>query len=130
MPTVQDIMTDRIVTIGPSATIGEAIELLLARGVSGLPVVEADGTLVGIITEFALLGLAYDHAIMGETVETHMTRTVLTVDADEPVSKVADLCIVHRVRRLPVLAGGRLVGLVSRLDVLKAIHEPAPALLG
>ncbi|MEO1497200.1 MAG: CBS domain-containing protein [Planctomycetota bacterium] len=130
MPAVKDIMTDGVVTIGPTATIGEAIELLLARRVSGLPVVEADETLVGIITEFALLGLAYDQAIMSQTVAEHMTRTLLTVEVDEPVSKVADLCIVHRVRRLPVLDGGRLVGLVSRRDVLEAICQPAPEFVG
>lgn len=130
MPTVHDIMTDSVVTIGPEASIGAAIELLLARRVSGLPVVESDGRLVGIITEFALLGLAYDRNLTNETVSQHMTRNVLTVDADEPVSKVADLCIVHRVRRLPVLEAGRLVGLVSRRDVLQAIHREEPAVVG
>lgn len=123
MPTVKEIMTDRIVTIGPEATIGEAIELLIARGISGLPVVDASGKLVGILTEFALLALAYDHDITGQTVAEHMTHDVLTVDADEAVNKVADICIVHRVRRLPVVSGGVLVGLVSRRDVLESLYQ-------
>lgn len=126
MLTVQEIMTARIVTIGPDASIGEAIELLLERRIGGLPVVAADGTLVGILTEFALLALAYDNEIANERVDQHMTRDVLTVEAGDPISKVADLCIVHRVRRVPVLQGGRLVGLVSRRDVLEAIYQ-APA---
>lgn len=122
---VSDIMTRKAVTIGPHATIGEATELLVDRGVSGLPVVDDAGTLIGILTEFALLALAYDQNVAGELVSQHMTREVLTVDASDPVSKVADLCIVHRVRRLPVLERGRLVGLVSRRDVLKSIYTAA-----
>ena len=127
MLTIQQIMSPSVVTIGPEATIGEAIELLLARRISGLPVVDADQRLVGILTEFALLALAYDREITGQTVDQHMTRDVLTVDAADPLNKVADLCIVHRVRRLPVLENGRLVGLVSRRDVLEALfHASAP----
>lgn len=130
MPQVHEIMTRSVVTIGPEASIGEAIELLLARRVSGLPVVEADGRLIGIITEFALLGLAYDRNLMTDPVSEHMTHNVLTVETTDPVNKVADLCIVHRVRRLPVLEDGRLAGLVSRSDVLGAIRRAEPAFIG
>ena len=127
MLTIDKIMTPNPVTIGPEATIGEAIELLLARRISGLPVIDSDGKLAGILTEFALLALAYDQEITGQTVQEHMTREVLTVDAEDPVNKVADLCIVHRVRRLPVVQDGRLVGLVARRDVLEALfNTPAP----
>lgn len=126
MQTVREIMTRSIVTIGPEATIAEAIDLLLARRVSGLPVVDADGCLVGIITEFALLALAYDENLSNQTVGEHMTNSVITVDADDPVSKVADLCIVHRVRRLPVLEGRQLAGLVSRIDVIASIQAETP----
>jgi CBS domain-containing protein len=124
---VEQIMTPSVVSIHPDATIREAIDLLIERRISGLPVVDENGRLAGILTEFALLGLAYDDAIADQTVAEHMTRDVLTVDVGDSVSKVADLCIVHRVRRLPVLRGGRLAGLVSRRDVLEAIlHSRAP----
>lgn len=120
---VSDVMTREIVTISPEASIGDAIELLLARRISGLPVTDASGSLVGILTEFALMALAYDRDVTGHTVEDHMTREVLTVDTKDSVNKVADLCIVHRVRRLPVLEEGRLVGLVSRRDVLESLYR-------
>lgn len=123
MLTVNEIMARGVVTITPEATIGDAIELLLARGVAGLPVVDPEGRLIGILTEFALLALAYDSEITNQTVGEHMTQDVLTVDATDSVNKVADLCIVHRVRRLPVLDEGRLVGLVSRRDVLNALFN-------
>ena len=52
-----------------------------------------------MITEFAMLAMVYDATVQCQTVSKHMTREVITVDVDDPVSRVADLCIVHRVRR-------------------------------
>ena len=126
MLTVDTIMSREIVTISPDASIRDAIDLLLSRGISGLPVVDSRDRLVGILTEFALLALAYDQNVADHKVCDHMTNEVLTVEASDPVNKVADLCIVHRVRRLPVVENGCLVGLVSRRDVLNAIYETAP----
>ena len=125
MLTAREIMTEDIVTISPDASIKDAIDLLLLQGISGLPVTDNEGHLVGVITEFALLAIAYDDKVQCDTVAQHMTTNVLTVDADEPVNKVADLCIVHRVRRVPVMIGGRLAGLIARRDVLKAVYEQA-----
>lgn len=119
----QQVMSTGIVTIHPGATIRDAIELLLARRISGLPVVDQDDRLVGILTEFALLALAYDKEIADQTVDQHMTRGVITIQTDTPINKIADKCIVHRVRRLPVLDGDRLVGMVSRRDVLQALCQ-------
>jgi len=76
-----------------------------------------------VITEYALLAIIYDHEVGQQTVASHMTKEVLTVDINDPINKVADLCIVHRVRRVPVMEEGCLVGLISRRDVLKAMHE-------
>ena len=128
MLSARDIMTENVVTISPQASIQEAIETLLNQEFSGLPVADKDGKLVGIVTEFALLGLVYDHRIRADVVAKHMTTELLTVDVNDPVSKVADLCLVHRVRRVPVMDQGRLVGLIARRDVLRALYEAkAPA---
>ena len=116
-------MTQNVAAIRPEASIQDAIDMLLDRGISGLPVTDDDGQLVGVITEFALLAIAYDSNVQCQTVEQHMTKDVITVDAREPVNRVADLCIVHRVRRIPVMDGNRLVGLISRRDVLRALYE-------
>ena len=128
MLAVRQIMTDRVVTITPQDSVRDAIELLLARRISGLPVVDDAGRLVGVLTEFALLAIAYDQRMLNDTVAQHMTTDVLTVEADDPVSKAADLFIVHRVRRAPVLQRGRLVGLVARRDVLESLYKAEPAL--
>ena len=123
MLTAREIMTDGMVTIHPEASVKEAIELLLEQRISGLPVTEEMGHLVGVITEYALLAIIYDQEVGDQTVAMHMTTDVLTVDIDDPINRAADLCIVHRVRRVPVMADGCLVGLISRRDVLKAMHE-------
>lgn len=122
MLTAEQIMTPNVITIGPQASIHEAIQLLLDRNISGLPVVDREGALVGILTEYALLAMAYDKGISHQTVAQHMTREVISVDADTPVNRVADQFIVNRVRRLPVIDEGRLVGLISRIDVLRALY--------
>ena len=127
MLTVRSIMSENLVTIAPKSSVQEAIELILLQQISGLPVLNENEELVGIVTEFALLGLAYDEHIRDDTVDKHMTTDVLTVEADAPVSKVADLCLVHRVRRVPVMENGKLVGLVARRDVLKALYESSIA---
>jgi CBS domain-containing protein len=125
--TARDIMTEDLVTIRPSAPLREAVEQLLAREISGLPVVDDSDRLVGIITEFALMAVAYDKKVLNEPVSQHMTTELLTVDVKDSVRKVADLCVVHRVRRVPVMENGRLVGLVARRDVLKAMFPTGVA---
>ncbi|WP_425399781.1 CBS domain-containing protein [Aeoliella sp.] len=122
MLTAEQIMTPDVHTIGPESSIREAIEKLLDKRISGLPVVDRSGTLVGILSEYALLAMAYDKTVTHQTVAQHMTREVISVDAKAPVNRVADQFIVHRVRRLPVVKDGRLVGLISRVDVLKALY--------
>ncbi len=128
MITAREIMTEDVVTINPESSLEEAIELLLLQQISGLPVTDNEGHLVGIVTEFALLAIVYDEKIRQETVSKYMTTEVLTIDVDDPIRKIADMCIVHRVRRVPVMENGRIVGMISRRDVLKALYEAkAPA---
>jgi CBS domain-containing protein len=128
MLTAGAIMTPELVTLGPNASIEEAIETLLSKEISGLPVVDESGRLVGVITEFALLAVAYDQRVKNHTVSQHMTRDVITVDVNDPLSRVADVCIVHRVRRVPVMQNGRLVGLIARRDVLRSLASKGAAL--
>jgi len=123
MLTAGAIMTSNMVTVRPDASIEEAIELLMRDQISGLPVIDDDGRLVGVITEFALLAVAYDKRVKNHTVSQHMTREVITVEVDAPLSRIADLCIVHRVRRVPVMENGRMVGLIARRDVLRALID-------
>ncbi len=123
MLSARSIMTANVVTIDQEATIQDAIELLLNQGISGLPVTDAADRLVGIVTEFALLAIAYDQQVLSDSIAKHMTTELLAVGPNDPVNKVADMCLIHRVRRVPVVDNGRLLGLISRRDVLKALYE-------
>lgn len=127
MLTAGAIMTTDLVTVRADASIEEAIEILLNQQISGLPVTDDDGRLVGVITEFALLAVTYDKRVKNHTVSQHMTREVIAVDINDPISRIADLCIVHRVRRVPVLLDGRLIGVIARRDVLRALVESPAA---
>ncbi|MCG8450760.1 MAG: CBS domain-containing protein [Pirellulales bacterium] len=123
MLTARAIMTEEVLTIKSESSIQEAIELLLKENISGLPVTDQEGQLIGIVTEFALLAIVYDDKVRQDTIAQHMTTDVLTADADDPLNKVADHFLVHRVHRVPVLENGRIVGSIARRDVLKALYE-------
>ena len=115
----RDVMTKKLVTLGPDTTAEEAIEILLKHKISGAPVVDADGTLAGIVSEYQLLAVIYDDGFKSQPVEDLMTKEVLTVDEETSLIKIANLFIVHRIRRLPVLREGELVGQISRRDIIR-----------
>ena len=141
---VRDVMTTDVVTVGPKATYGEIADRLLAHDVSGLPVIDGDGTLVGIVTEADLvsreaygpdrrrpLGLIVDYLrdrdpawvrkSSATTAADLMTRVVTTASPDDEVRVTARRMLESGRKRLPVVASdGLLVGIVSRRDVLAA----------
>ncbi len=120
MQTAKDVMRTNIVTIRPDATLTEAVQMLLAHQISGLPVTDDSGFLVGIISEFALLAITYDRLSNRQPVRDHMSKHVISVTPDTPLKELADTFILHRIRRLPVTESGRLVGMVSRRELLRA----------
>ncbi len=102
----------------------EALRILVEERLSGAPVVDQIGNLVGILTERdcmrIALGAGY-HSEDGGRVAHFMTAAVVTVDADTPITEVAERFVNSRFRRLPVMEQGRLIGIVSRRDVLKQL---------
>jgi CBS domain-containing protein len=145
---VADVMTRQVVTIDKDAPIGTAARLLLEHRISGLPVVDAAGNLEGIITEGDFLRRAetgtqrrrprWLEFILGpgrlaqEYVHTHgrrvndvMTRRVHTVTEDTPLEDVVRRMEKHRIKRFPVVQDGKLVGIVSRANLLRALAAVA-----
>ncbi len=120
---VREVMTRQVVSVAADATVDQVIELLLRHQVSGLPVVDDEQRLLGVVTEFDLLEALYDHEIGDQPVSAHMTRDPLCVEDDTPLVTVADVMLTSRVRRLPVVRDGRLAGLVSRHDLIRVIQE-------
>ena len=150
-----DVMTRTLLSVRPDATVAEAIRTMLDNRISGLPVIDEAGRLVGILTEGDLLRrgetgterqrsrwleiLMGPGRLAGEYVRTHgrkigevMTRDVVSVTLDTPLKEVVELMERHRVKRVPVLDGEVLVGILSRADLLRALlgalqEEESPA---
>jgi CBS domain-containing protein len=146
-PLVADVMVTDVVTVTPDMGVKEFAELLREKRIGGAPVVDADGRLVGIVSEGDLMALDADlhfpHYIqfldsviylesskkfedrlrkaVAATVADIMTDEVKTVGPADPVRKAATLMSEHRFDRVPVVDGGKVVGIVGRHDVLKAL---------
>lgn len=125
---VADFMTTDVLTVTPETEIMRVVHLLVANDISGLPVVDAHGGLLGIVTERDCIEVAlhagyYDE--LGGRVEQYMTREVTTVGPDATLMDLAELFARSPFRRCPVVEDGRLVGLICRRDILRAMTKGA-----
>src|SRR6185437_3711836 len=146
---VCDVMTEGVVTVRPEAPLQEAADLMIHHRVSGLPVVDSAGTLVGVITEGDLIRrvelgtsgrqpgwlstFVHRGRIAGDYVHTHgrkvrevMTSEVISTSPNAPLSRIVDIMESQQVKRLPVLQNNTLVGIVSRADLLRALAQLLP----
>ena len=143
---VRDVMTGNVVAVGKDADLHEAVHLLSEHKISGMPVVDDAKRVIGVISEadlLQLIGMKKNHTfrdilrnILGEAgrakvtagdcVEDVMSSPALTIGPDEDVRKAALLLDERRIKRLPVVDGdGRLVGIISRGDIVRAIGKKA-----
>lgn len=120
MSLVKDVMTKNVISVTPKTTVDEAIELLLTHKISGAPVIDDNGQLVGIISEYGLLDVIFDSTFRDVCVGDVMTADPITVNENTLVWETASMFLVHRIRRLPVVRDGQLIGLVSRRDLLRS----------
>ena len=123
MHQVKDIMTERPVGVRPETTIDEAIELLLEHQVGGLPVVDERGKLLGVISEIDIIDLVYKADIEGSIVGDYMTRGALSLDAEASLDDAANIFCQNHLRRIPVVNEGRLVGIISRRDLIRFVRD-------
>ena len=145
-----DVMTRDVVSIAPDASVLEAVRLMLQHKISGLPVTDAGGNLLGILTEGDFLRRAetgterqrsrliqfllgpgrlaadYVHA-SGRKVSEVMTTQVCTVTEDAPLEQVVRLMEDHRIKRVPVMRGREVVGIVTRANLMRAVANLAAA---
>jgi CBS domain-containing protein len=126
MAIVQDIMTTSVITVPHHAEVDVAIELILSKRVSALAVVDSHGTLLGVLSEFDLLELcgklAESGAVMHPCSE-YMTTRVKTVSPHASIEVVANIFKAASIRRLFVIDGDKLVGVISRRDLLRYIRQ-------
>ena len=113
--TARDIMAREIVTVGSDMLVEDAAKLLAYHNISGMPVEDPDGKVVGIVSEADVIG----H--IGAIVQDVMTEEVISVGEGATVEEIATLLNQHRIKRVPVMSGGTLRGMVSRSDIVRAI---------
>ncbi len=146
---VQDAMTRGVIGVPETASLSEAVETMLRAGISALFVFDAHKALVGILSEGDLLRrgelgtegrrprwlesllsggrLAHSYAHShGRKVSEVMTKDIISIEEDADISEAVDLMIRRRVKRLPVIGGGSVVGVISRSDLLKKLYSALP----
>lgn len=117
-PTARELMTAPVRTLRPDLSIGEAQRVLLRYGHGGLPVVDADGELVGVISRRDI-DLALHHGFDHAPVRGYMSRNVKAIAPETLLPDIEATLVTYDIGRLPVLAAGKLVGIVSRTDILR-----------
>ena len=127
---VVDLMTTDVIRVSPDTRIKEAARLMFRHRVSGLPVVDADGRLSGIITEadFLRMEVARNEADDPQPVETVgevMSSGVVTVAPDAEITEAAKIMVIQDVKRLPVVdADNKMLGIIARLDIVAVFTRP------
>jgi CBS domain-containing protein len=140
----RDLMTTSVITVAPDSLVRDAARTMLDKHISAVPVVDADGKLVGIVSEGDLLHraeagterrrswwlymVATPEALAQDYVKSHavhvrdvMTSRLVTAAPETPVSEIAELLERRRIKRVPIVSGGKVVGIVSRADILRGV---------
>ncbi|MEN9567017.1 MAG: hypothetical protein RLZZ69_2213 [Cyanobacteriota bacterium] len=124
-PAARDLMSSPVRTIRPDTTIEQAQRILLRYGHSGLSVVDESDRLVGIISRRDL-DLAIHHGFARSPVKGYMSRNLRTIAPDTFLPEIQSVMVTYDVGRLPVIEEGELIGIVTRTDVLRQLHDQTP----
>jgi len=111
----KDLMTKDIISVAPTMPIKKLAMTLIKNQISGAPVTGKNGKIVGIVSEADLV------AKKGKDVKSIMSKKVISIAEDTPVEEIAQLMTRHKIKRLPVVNGEKVVGIVSRADIVSAI---------
>jgi len=117
----KDIMTTELITADRHTSIYDAIRILAENNITGLPVVNEDMSLAGIISEKDMLGLLYNIEDKPGNVENFMTEQVVFFDQEDSLIDIAESFIEGNFRRVPIVNDGKLVGIISRKDIIAYI---------
>lgn len=146
---VKDVMQTNVITIRMDSEIKEIAKVLYDNQISGVPVIDLDGNLVGIVTEGDLIhkeanpqipgvvgilgGLIYYHGVkqydsdlkkmIASQASEIMTSDVVEIDKDVNIEDAATLMVSKKIKRLPVIEGGKIIGIVTRMDIIKTLIE-------
>jgi CBS domain-containing protein len=126
---VKDHMATELVTLHPDMEILRALQVLISCDISGAPVLDQHGCLVGLLTERDCMRVALHagyHGEPGGLVRDFMTTDPVAVNPDDTILELAERFVGEKYRRYPVVDGGRLVGVISRRDVMRAMGHHYP----
>lgn len=128
MAKISDIMKSQVVTVERGTPVMEAIQILVKHNFTGLPVVDTDNQVIGVISEKDILSLAirarelsYSAEQKDMRVEDFMTKDTVTIEATESLTALCSCLMKNKFRRLPVVLNNKLVGIVTRRDVISYI---------
>jgi CBS domain-containing protein len=129
MVKAKELMNTNVITIGPEEDLCEAMRMMALNHITGLPVVDDEGVLTGIITERDVLALLCDHLedvcmdlSIGKVGE-FMTCRVICFGPEDDLRDIAECLSTHDFRRVPILADGKLAGIISRRDVIRYLRD-------
>lgn len=130
IPKASDIMSRRVITLRTNMRVIDAMRQLVRYRISGAPVLDRAGKLVGVVSEFDCLRVVASGLYGQEELEdseplrTLMTSEVVTISPGTDVFTITQLLVAKRIRRVPVVdQAGKLVGIISRRDVLRCVHQ-------
>jgi predicted transcriptional regulator len=126
VPIVDDYMTRTLYTFLPSDNIHSAVKTLLEKRISGAPVVDEAGKLVGVLSKKDCLQVVYAasyHQDWGGRVDEYMNSDVHTIESGTDIIEAADLFVQSSYRRFPVMKNGHMIGQISRQDILRALYD-------
>ena len=115
----KDIMTYDVTTISPEATLVDAIELLLAKEISGMPVVDETGKIIGLISEKDVINFAFSGHLHNTKVREAMSTELTCFSSDTSIDKIALAIGQYQFRRVPIIEEGKPIGIISRRDILR-----------
>jgi len=122
---IENVMTKDVVTVKKNTTIQEAIRMMVENNITGLPVVDDNMQLVGVISEKDIMILLYNVGSRTGRVEDFMTRNVVSFDQEDSLAEVCDCLLKNHFRRIPIVAGPKkvLVGIITRKNIVQSIFE-------
>lgn len=115
----KDIMTKKVISILDDASVMDAIKLLIGKKISGLPVVDVLGKIVGVVSEKDLLKVKNVKMAKAKKVKDYMTKNVISAKSNTTIDEIIKLFITRGIKRVPIVKNNKPIGIVSRHDVLK-----------
>ncbi len=116
-----EVMTKDLITAGEDMPLTKVMELLITHNIGCLPVVDEDNTLLGVITAYDVMNSAASGEAARTFVREAMSRKLFTFPPDADLATIVNACLASRMHRVPIVQEGKLVGLISRRDIIREI---------